>query len=168
MYRALMNCVCIYGLAKSQIHPSHQQPTADISLCVLPTGATSFLGKVALKELLRRKAELDLSEVLVLMRPKNGQTASRRFYETVVPSQCFSRLGGGWWTSSVRVIEGDIAVFCCGIGRSEYAKVTWDVTHVIHCASSSSSGETPSPPGPTQRRRRRRRGRERKGQRRRR
>ena len=57
----------------------------------LLTGATGFLGKVVLSELLRRKDELDLERVYVLIRPRGDLGAADRFRREVVGSACFSK-----------------------------------------------------------------------------
>ena len=74
----------------------------------LLTGVTGFLGKVVLEELFRRAEELQLREVLVVIRAKGGRDASERFRKEVVPAKCFSGLTGDW-ASRVTVIDGDLA-----------------------------------------------------------
>ena len=56
------------------------------------TGVTGFLGKVVLAELLRRRDELSIETVHVLIRPKQGDSPETRFQRTVLASDCFSEL----------------------------------------------------------------------------
>ena len=102
----------------------------------LLTGATGFLGKVVLSELLRRKDELDLERVYVLIRPRGELGAAERFRREVVGSACFSGLPAGW-TGHVSVLEG--ALEDPGLGlRPDQAELARGVTHLIHTAASIS------------------------------
>ena len=51
-------------------------PTRDAH--VLITGATGFVGKVVLEEMLRRRLELGVEQVYVVVRPKKGQKPEPR------------------------------------------------------------------------------------------
>ena len=50
---------------------------------ILLTGATGFLGKVVLEELLRRREELGAEEIHCLIRPRRTQTAEKRFQKEI-------------------------------------------------------------------------------------
>ncbi len=96
------------------------------------TGATGFLGKVMLEELIRRRAELRVQRVLLLIRPRKAQTAADRFRDDVVPAACFATLPPGW-TEYVTVLEGDLAR--PDLGLASHAALS-AVTHVVHSAAS--------------------------------
>jgi len=102
----------------------------------LLTGATGFLGKVVLSELLRRKDELDLERVYVLIRPRGDLGAADRFRREVVGSACFSGLPAGW-TADVSVLEGALEEPGLGL-RPDQAELARSVTHLIHTAASIS------------------------------
>ena len=105
------------------------QPTSTTWLL---TGATGFLGKVMLEELMRRRAELGVRRVLLLVRPRASRTAEERFRTEVVPAACFATLPPGW-TEYVTVLEGDLAHSDLGIADRSALQ---DVTHVVHSAAS--------------------------------
>jgi thioester reductase-like protein len=46
---------------------------------VFLTGATGFVGKVVLEELMRRRSELQIERVYLLIRPRKGLSAEERF-----------------------------------------------------------------------------------------
>ena len=50
---------------------------------ILLTGATGFLGKVVLEELLRRREELNAEKIYCLIRPRRTQTAEKRFQKEI-------------------------------------------------------------------------------------
>lgn len=72
----------------------------------LLTGVTGFLGKVVLEELLRRREELGVERIHVLIRPRKRRQAAERFRREVVGSPCFSNLAPDW-TRYVSVVQGD-------------------------------------------------------------
>lgn len=100
----------------------------------LLTGVTGFLGKVVLEDLLRRRAELGVQEVAVVIRSKGGRGAIERFKKEVQPAKCFSNLPAGW-TDSVIVLDGDLAVEGMGLDGAGL-QVLSRVTHVVHSAAS--------------------------------
>ena len=53
------------------------------------TGATGFVGKVMLYELLRRRDELGLAKVRLLIRPGRNSDAAKRFKTEIASSRCF-------------------------------------------------------------------------------
>jgi fatty acyl-CoA reductase len=102
---------------------------------VLLTGATGFVGKVVLEELLRRRAELGIGRVLALVRAGDARHAAARCRADVYGSRCFAALARGW-ESVVEPLAGDITRPGFGLEPAERARVTGEVTHVIHCAAS--------------------------------
>ncbi|KAE9364246.1 hypothetical protein N431DRAFT_447441 [Stipitochalara longipes BDJ] len=105
--------------------------------CVLLTGATGFLGKVVLEEILRRRCEYDLDKIIIITRPKKGQDAKSRIFDKLVSSPCFSKLPKDW-VDSVQVVEGDLSEPNCGVDTAVYEKICSEITHIIHCAGSIS------------------------------
>jgi fatty acyl-CoA reductase len=102
----------------------------------LLTGVTGFLGKVVLSELLRRKDELAIERVYVLIRPRGEQRAAERFRREVAASPCLSTLPAGW-TADVTVLEGALEQPGLGL-RPEQAELAHSATHLIHTAASIS------------------------------
>ncbi|MEP6618930.1 MAG: SDR family oxidoreductase [bacterium] len=100
----------------------------------LLTGATGFLGKVLLEELLRRRTEIGVSHVFVLIRPLRGLSAQTRFTREVVASECFANLPDDW-TRHVTVVEGNVEHAGLGM-RDESVSQLQRVTHVVHAAAS--------------------------------
>jgi 1-acyl-sn-glycerol-3-phosphate acyltransferase len=101
---------------------------------VLLTGGTGFLGKVVLHELLRRREELGVARVHVLVRGRKERGPELRFREDVLESPCFARLPAGW-TEQVELLEGDCFEEGCGIADARRSELAPRVTHLIHCAA---------------------------------
>lgn len=99
----------------------------------LLTGATGFLGKVVLEELVRRRAELGVAHVFVLIRALRGLTPYDRFQREVVASECFAGLPDDW-TRFVTVIEGNVEQPGLGL-RADGVSQLQRVTHLIHAAA---------------------------------
>jgi alcohol-forming fatty acyl-CoA reductase len=102
---------------------------------ILLTGCTGFVGKVVLAELLRRREELSVEAVHLLIRPRRTRTAQQRFDADVAASPCFSRLEPGW-RDLCHPVAGDITDEGLGIDVAEAARLAGEVTHLIHCAAS--------------------------------
>ncbi len=102
---------------------------------VLLTGSTGFVGKVVLEELLRRRDELGVERVYLLIRPRTNKSASERLKQDVVPSPCFSRLEAGW-QNFCHPVAGDITEAGLGVSEGDGAMLRSDATHIIHCAAS--------------------------------
>jgi alcohol-forming fatty acyl-CoA reductase len=102
----------------------------------LLTGGTGFLGKVVLAELLRRKQELAVDRVYLLIRSRGQQGAAERFRREIAVSPCFSRLPDGW-TDDVSVLEGALEEPGLALAP-EQAELAHGVTHLIHTAASIS------------------------------
>lgn len=101
---------------------------------VLLTGVTGFVGKVALAELIRRREELGIAGIRLLIRPRRGQAPADRFAE-VLRSPCFARLPEGWH-SLCEVVPGDICEPGLGLSAGDRAVLSETLTHIVHCAAS--------------------------------
>lgn len=102
---------------------------------VLLTGATGFLGKVILAELLRRRQELGLGTIYVLIRDKKNSSATERFSKVIASSPCFSRLPKGW-EDAISVVPGELTHGDCGIPAALVDNLCEDVNYVVHSAAS--------------------------------
>jgi thioester reductase-like protein len=102
---------------------------------VLLTGATGFVGKVVLAELLRRREALGIERVLALVRAKDPEHADARLRSEVLGSACFAGEAPGYekWLEAV---AGDITRPGLGLTGEAAERVRADVSHVIHCAAS--------------------------------
>ena len=102
---------------------------------VLITGATGFLGKVVLADLIQRREALGLTTLHVLIRPRKGKTAEQRLQEQLLTSPCFRDFPPGWH-SCVRAVSGDATQPMLGLEAPLLASLRQELTHVIHCAAS--------------------------------
>lgn len=102
---------------------------------VLLTGATGFVGKVVLHELLRRREELGVERILVLLRADGHSSARARLRDKVLQSPCFAAEPHGW-ERRIDAFAGDVTRPTCGLDVGALARVRSDVTHAIHCAAS--------------------------------
>ena len=102
---------------------------------VLVTGCTGFVGKVVLEELMRRREELNIEKVYLLIRPRRGKTADERFDHYVAPSRCFSRLEPGW-RRYCQAVAGDILHDDLGLTADDKDTLDAELSHLIHCAAS--------------------------------
>ncbi|TMA34503.1 MAG: NAD-dependent epimerase/dehydratase family protein [Deltaproteobacteria bacterium] len=102
---------------------------------VLLTGATGFVGKVVLEELLRRREQLGVGSVLVLVRAGDPEHAAARCRADVFASPCFAAHPRGW-EARVEPLPGDVTRPGLGLAPLARARVAAEVTHVIHCAAS--------------------------------
>ncbi len=98
---------------------------------VLLTGATGFVGKVVLEELLRRREELGIDEIHLVIR-KNRREESRARFIKLAQSPCFANLPSGW-EAYCRVVEADLGD---AYALPRRASLAAQVTHIIHCAAS--------------------------------
>lgn len=101
---------------------------------ILLTGATGFLGKVVLHELIRRADELDVARVYLAVR-RSRHAPEDRVRTEIVASPCFAGIPEGW-EKRIEVIEGDLSAPGGGIDPHARAALTRRLTHVIHCAAS--------------------------------
>ena len=102
---------------------------------VFLTGATGFIGKVVLQELMRRRRELGVERVYLLIRPRRRLSATARFEQSVATSRCFSLLEPAW-TELCRPVSGDMTTEGLGLSTEDLQLLQSDLTHVIHCAAS--------------------------------
>jgi thioester reductase-like protein len=102
---------------------------------VLLTGATGFVGKVVLEELLRRRESLGVERVLALVRARDPQHAAARFRADVTASACFAAHPRGW-EARVEPLPGDVTRPGLGLSDAARTRIAAEVTHVIHCAAS--------------------------------
>lgn len=102
---------------------------------VLVTGCTGFVGKVVLAELMRRRDELGVEAVYLLIRPRRGRSVQERFDNDVAASPCFSRLDAGW-RALCHPVSGDIVEDGLGLDPATAEQLASELTHVIHCAAS--------------------------------
>ena len=104
---------------------------------VLLTGVTGFVGKVVLAELLRRRVELGIDTITVLIRVKHarGAPAEERFTNEVAHSPALRLLERGW-QKHVAVVPGDLERDQCGLAAQDREMLASDTTHIIHCAAS--------------------------------
>ena len=102
---------------------------------VLLTGATGFVGKVVLAELLRRRQELGVERVLALVRAPDPEQADARLRSEILGSACFAAEEPGFekW---VEAVAGDITQPGLGLAGEARERIGADVSHVIHCAAS--------------------------------
>lgn len=99
----------------------------------LLSGVTGFLGKVILAELVRRREELGVREIRVIVRAKAARRGAARFREEVAASPGLAGLPQGW-CDLVSVVDGDLAL--PDLGLADATRVLADVTHVVHSAAS--------------------------------
>lgn len=104
---------------------------------VLLTGVTGFVGKVVLEELLRRREELNLDRIYILIRQntKKGGEPKDRFENEVAKSPCFSELPGNW-KECIRVVAGDLTLPMFGLNDDDQKHLMENITHFINCAAS--------------------------------
>lgn len=100
---------------------------------ILLTGATGFLGKVVLSEILRTTPS---ARVTLLIRPRKSAGAERRL-RSLRDSGCFAMLPDlERQFDSVSAVEGDLTASGCGLNPSTHRELLSSVTHVVHCAAS--------------------------------
>ncbi|KAH8900394.1 hypothetical protein GQ53DRAFT_801048 [Thozetella sp. PMI_491] len=117
-----------------------ESPGAEKTLFL--TGVTGFLGKVVLEGLIRRRQELGVAKVILLIRPispssKPGTAAEPRQtcrFSEVVSSECFANLPSDW-AECVYPVYGDMEQPAFGLDPSVYEQISQEITHIIHCAA---------------------------------
>ena len=102
---------------------------------VLLTGATGFLGKVVLYELIRQRERLGIDRVRVLLRTGRGASAEKRFAAGIASSPCFADLDPGW-TDYVEPVACELSQAGAGIDPALREALEDSATHVINCAAS--------------------------------
>jgi len=102
---------------------------------VLLTGATGFVGKVVLDELLRRREALGIEKVLLLVRAADAEQADARLRAEVLRSRAFAAQPAGF-EKHVEALAGEITQPDLGLEADALVRVRTEATHVIHCAAS--------------------------------
>lgn len=102
---------------------------------ILLTGATGFLGKVVLHELIRRRESLGVDRVQVLIRNNGSGTVESRFDTDIAASPCFAELPPDW-RDSIKVVACNLSQSGAGLASAERESITENVNHVINCAAS--------------------------------
>jgi len=108
--------------------------TSHSGRVALVTGATGFVGKVVLEQLLRRREELGLERVWLLVRAEDAAHAGARVRE-LLRSACFARLGPGF-EACVAAAAGDVERPGLGLAPEARERLAREATHAIHCAAS--------------------------------
>jgi thioester reductase-like protein/1-acyl-sn-glycerol-3-phosphate acyltransferase len=106
---------------------------------ILLTGATGFVGKVVLEELMRRREEIGVERVYLLIRSRKTKSPRERFEQDVATSPCFSRLKAGW-RDYCEAIAGDMRHEGLGISQEDTENLQAQLTHILHCAASVDFG----------------------------
>jgi len=104
---------------------------------VVVTGATGFVGKVVLEQLVRRRAELGIASIALIVRTPNGSPARAADgrLRSIVASPLFAAHPVGW-AAIVTAVPGDLAQPRCGLADDDHRALIARTTHVIHCAAS--------------------------------
>jgi nucleoside-diphosphate-sugar epimerase/1-acyl-sn-glycerol-3-phosphate acyltransferase len=102
---------------------------------ILLTGCTGFVGKVVLAELLRRREELGIERIHLLIRPRGRKSPEDRFNRSLGHSRAFSLLEPGW-KKFCDPVAGDMLDEGLGVSDSDAKKLKSELTHIIHCAAS--------------------------------
>lgn len=110
-------------------------PGRERGRVVLLTGATGFVGKVVLDELLRRREALGIEKVLLLVRAADAERADARVRAEVLRSRAFTAQPAGF-EKHVEALAGEITKPDLGLEVDALARVRDETTHVIHCAAS--------------------------------
>jgi len=103
---------------------------------ILLTGATGFVGKVVLFDLLNRKDELNIDKIYLIIRPKGVRTADSRFKNEIAKSQIFDSLSNKLLLDNVISLGGEITLENCDLNEEDSKLIHNKITHVIHCAAS--------------------------------
>ena len=101
---------------------------------LLLTGATGFLGKVLLRQLVEQAEPLGLDRIHVLVRPMGERLTGARRFARARRAGCFAGLPEGWH-ERISVVEGDLTQKGCGISEEAKASLLPRLTHVIHGAA---------------------------------
>ncbi len=100
----------------------------------LLTGGTGFVGKLVLENLLRRRQELGVERIFLLVRPQGPLSAERRFERNVASAPCLQHLPPDW-RDRVSVIAGELAAPGLGLAAEHAEALRAGVTHVVHGAA---------------------------------
>lgn len=109
--------------------------TTNAAAEILLTGATGFLGKVVLHELVRRADVLGIARIHLLIRRNRRSAPDARWRAEIAASPCFAALPGDW-RERICVVGGELTEPHAGIPGDARAALAQRLTHVIHCAAS--------------------------------
>lgn len=112
---------------------SGERPSKDA--VILLTGATGFLGKVVLEELIRKSDELRIATIRVFIRGASPEIARTRFRNEILRSPAFDQHPEGW-SDAIYPIAGDLSQPGCDLRAEDRERITSTTTHIIHCAAS--------------------------------
>lgn len=101
---------------------------------VLLTGCTGFVGKVVLAEMLRRREELGIDKINLLIRPRGRKSPEDRF-NRLSGSRAFSLLEPGW-KDYCHPVAGDMLDDGLGLCEEDRERLESELTQIIHCAAS--------------------------------
>ena len=101
---------------------------------ILLTGATGFLGKVVLQELLRNRESLGVHLIFLLIRATSQNASKVRMEREIFQSECLEGLTETG-EECVRPIWGDLHKPNLGISEDALTVMSKNVTQVIHCAA---------------------------------
>ena len=108
-------------------------PVELVSMEVLLTGGTGFVGKSVLLHLCSEPPAV-VRRVHLLIRPGgSGQSAEARFNQ-LLASSAFDSLPQGW-THRVSVQGGDVALPGLGCTAEAISALSESITHIVHCAA---------------------------------
>ncbi|MFB6264312.1 MAG: AMP-binding protein [Bradymonadaceae bacterium] len=106
---------------------------------ILVTGATGFLGKVYASMLLRYHP--DLERLYILLRERNGRTATERFEEHIARGPVFRPLAESFGEAydefledRIDILGGDITEQHLGLEADRAAEIADDLDAVVNCA----------------------------------
>lgn len=107
---------------------------------VLLTGASGFVGKVVLAELLRRRDALGIDAIHLVIRKaqkRDGtvRSAQERFDKEIVRAKVFAGLPPAWRRLCV-VHEADLSRADAGLSKDSRRELAEVTTHLINCAAS--------------------------------
>jgi glyceronephosphate O-acyltransferase len=124
----------------------HDIPQFYAGKRILLTGATGFVGKVALEKILRSLP--DVAVVYVFIRPSKGKSPQKRLMEDIMASPIFERLHKeigsrkifeDYFRSKLIAVGGDMLAFKEGLGITkedlETIKSHGGVDIILHCAA---------------------------------
>lgn len=102
---------------------------------ILLTGATGFVGKVVLYDLLTKKNELSIDRIYVLIRGKGVRTAQSRFKNEIAKSELFNSVYKNW-EDDVIPISSELSFKDCDLSDEDCSFLKDNITQIIHCAAS--------------------------------
>lgn len=102
---------------------------------ILVTGATGFLGKVVLCELLRQAEHCSVDTISLLVRKQGARSAHARVFDHAAGLPCFDGLRRAL-EAKVHVVEADLAEADLGLSAAARQRLVSGVTHIVHCAAS--------------------------------